>query len=126
MLFVNEKIERDIFLKFKTCPFRWQIKNWSKKSLIIKTFSLKKQHDVFDLSFWKRVLKGFPVCQRPGIFSTGVINIWTLRRCGSEINVLLWSLQNGARITKFSRIHSGFFLSENMNKPRKLLRIRSS
>ena len=59
-------------------------------------------------------------------FLTGGINVWILRRCGSEINFSLWSLQNGARITKFSRIHSGFYLSENINKLRKLLRIRGS
>ena len=99
-----------------------------KKLLIIKIFSLKKKkRDFFDLFFfWKRVLKGFPVCQRPGTFITGGINVWTLRRCGSEINFWLLSLQNGARITKFSRINSGFFLSEHTKKPRKLLRMKSS
>ena len=121
MLFATEQIERDLFLNSKTCTFRWYIQNWSKKLLIIKKFSLKKKHDFFDLFFF---LKGFPVCQRPGTFSTGWINVWTLR-CGSEINFSLWSLQNGARIIKFPRIHSGFFLSENMNKPRRLLRMKS-
>ena len=109
------------------CPFRWWIRNWSKKLLIIKKFSLKKKARFFrSFFFWNQVLKGFPVCQRPGTFLTGGINVWTLRRCGSEINLSLLSLQNGARITKFSQINSGFFLSENMNKPWKLPRMKSS
>ena len=99
------------------------------KKLIKKIINYKKiqfkekKHDFFDLFFWKRVLRGFPVCQRPGTFLTGGINVWTLRRCGSEINFSLYSLQNGARITKFSRIHSGLFLSKNINKQRKSLRM---
>ena len=37
-------------------------------------------------------MKGFLVCQRPGTFLTGGINVWTLRRCCSEINFSLLSL----------------------------------
>ena len=55
MLQTSKKIQRDIFLKFKTCPSPQRTQDCSDISLIMKKCCLNKKSMIFPLSFFHKL-----------------------------------------------------------------------